>query len=312
MIDKKDILILKELDKNSRQSNTQIAKKIGLGKDTTSYRIKKLEEKDIISGYFSVIDYYKLNNYLIKFLIKFQNVSEDEEVGVFEWLKKRSEVIWAARTEGHWDTMVTIGIENLEESSKFLKDFRKKFTKNTKEMQLLIGSDFAFFNEKYIYEKKEEGYSIEVKLNKNKVEIDERDWKILNQLKLNARIPLIDIAEKIKLTPEATIKRIKKLEKENIILKYKLRINFDKLNLDYHHVYVAIKDYSKLKEVLSFYKNSNFCIFIMKYQGNYDFHLEWVTKRGELREKVAELRGKFGNFISDYKIISIFKEYKAK
>ena len=39
-LDLKDKKILEQLDLNSRQSNSQIAKKVGLSKDAIGYRIK--------------------------------------------------------------------------------------------------------------------------------------------------------------------------------------------------------------------------------------------------------------------------------
>ena len=56
-MDKKDKLILKELDKDARQSNAEIGKKINLSKDVVNYRIKRLEENEIIQNYYSIIDY---------------------------------------------------------------------------------------------------------------------------------------------------------------------------------------------------------------------------------------------------------------
>ena len=47
-IDLKDRKILNQLDINSRQSLSQIGKKVGLPKNVVAYRIKRLEEKKII------------------------------------------------------------------------------------------------------------------------------------------------------------------------------------------------------------------------------------------------------------------------
>ena len=52
-IDKKDRKILKELDRNSRQSGSEIAKKTGLNKPTVNYRIDKLRRERGLSKDFS-------------------------------------------------------------------------------------------------------------------------------------------------------------------------------------------------------------------------------------------------------------------
>ncbi len=310
MIDKKDILILKELDINSRQSNTQIAKKVKLGKDTVNYRIKKLEEKEIMAGYFPLVNYFKLGKQMIKLLIKFNNLGEKGEKDIAIFFQKYDQVVWLARTEGHYDLIVTIRVSNLREIYGILGELKNNFPTNVKENKILLSPSFEFLNEKYLYEKGERGYSSKAEITDKQEVIDEKDLKIISELEDNARKPLINIAEKIGITPEAKLARIKKLKQKEIIQHYKVRINFEKLEYNYHHILISLKDYSKLEEIKKYYKESEHCTFMMNYEGEYDFHLEWVTKHGEFRAKINELRERFGDFISDYKSITIFEEYK--
>jgi len=310
MIDKKDTLILKELDKNSRQSNTQIAKKVKLGKDTVNYRIKKLEEKGILRKYFPLINYFKLGKQVIKFLIKFNNLGGKEEKEIANFFQKEKDVVWLARTEGNYDLIVTLRITNLKEIYQILKKLKKQFPTNIKENKILLSPEFEFLNEKYLYSKNETKYLVKSMVEDKIINIDEKDKKILIEIENNARTPIIKIAEKIKLTPEATLVRIKKLKKQEIIQHYKIRIDFEKLNYNYHHIFISIKDYSKIEQIKKYYQESEYCTFIMFYEGEYDLHLEWVTKSGEFRRRVNELREKFGEAISDYQSLTIFKEYK--
>ncbi len=310
MIDKKDILILKELDINSRQSNAQIARKVKLGKDTINYRIKKLEEKGIITGYFPLVNYFKLGKQMIKLLIKFNNLGEKGEKNLAVFFQKYDQVVWFARTEGHYDLIVTIRFNDLKEIYKILEELKNNFPTNIKENKILLSPSFEFLSEKYLYEEGEKGYSNKAEITDKQEVIDEKDLKIISELEDNARKPIINIAEKIKITPEAILVRIKKLKQKEIIQHYKVRINFEKLEYNYHHILISLKDYSKLEDIKEYYRQSKHCTFMMNYEGAYDFHLEWVTKHGEFRAKINELRERFGDFISDYKSITIFDEYK--
>lgn len=309
-MDKKDYLILKELDKNARQSNAEIGKKVILSKDAVNYRIKKLEENGIIKSYYSIIDYYKLGYYLAKVLIKFSNLGEKGEEQIAQWFSKKQFTIWVAKTEGDWDMICTMQIKNLQDLIISLGNFRIAFPTSTAEFQLLLAQDYTWLNEKYLYEKKDENKFEEILIKNQKLDTDRKDEEIVKMLEENSRVPIIEIADKIKLTPEATLKRIQKLKKTEVIKKFKSRINFEALDLDYNHIYISLKDYSKLKEIEEYYKKSDFCTFIMNYQGNYHLHLEWVTKRGEFRDKLKEMKELFGSFISEYHTINIFKEYK--
>ena len=59
-IDIKDKKIIMELEKNARQSNTAIAKKVGLNTDVVRYRINHLEKEDVIAWHLAFVNFAKL------------------------------------------------------------------------------------------------------------------------------------------------------------------------------------------------------------------------------------------------------------
>ena len=59
-LDQIDKRILFELEKNARINDSALAKIVKKSKDSVRYRIKKLEEQKIITGYRTWIDYSKL------------------------------------------------------------------------------------------------------------------------------------------------------------------------------------------------------------------------------------------------------------
>lgn len=61
------------------------------------------------------------------------------------------------------------------------------------------------------------------------MKIDKTDEKIINELIGNAKIPLREIASKLKISFVTVMNRIKKLGKEGIIKQYSAKINYDKL-----------------------------------------------------------------------------------
>lgn len=55
--------------------------------------------------------------------------------------------------------------------------------------------------------------------------IDETDLKILKILQEKARIPNVDVARQVGMAPSAVLERIRKLEKQEIIDGYEVRLN---------------------------------------------------------------------------------------
>ena len=59
-LDLKARKILLELDRNARQSNSEIAKKVRLNKNTVNYKINSLIDDKVILGYYATIDSARL------------------------------------------------------------------------------------------------------------------------------------------------------------------------------------------------------------------------------------------------------------
>ena len=84
-IDLKDRKILYHLDLNCRQSNAQIGKKVGLGRDVVGYRIKKLEDEGVIKNYSTVIDTFRLGFNVFRIYINFQYLTSDIKKEIIQY-----------------------------------------------------------------------------------------------------------------------------------------------------------------------------------------------------------------------------------
>ncbi len=94
--------------------------------------------------------------------------------------------------------------------------------------------------------------------------MDEFNWKIIQELQMNARITIVEIGKRIGLSAPAVAERIKKLEEEGYIKGYRTVIDYDKLGLSvclYLYNYKAtkishgdmIKMVDKMPEVMEWY-----------------------------------------------------------
>lgn len=310
MIDKKNLAILRVLDSNARQANSKIAKFAGLSKEVVNYRISKMEKENILTSYFGVVDIFKIGNNLFKLLVKFQKVGENKEQEIVEWLKKRQEVAWLGNCDGSWNLIITFSAKNIKQLTEFTNEFNFKFGKYFQEKQLLISSEVVFFNEKYLSDNNTDYYRYLMETKEEISILDSKDKIILFELSKNARIPSVELSKKVNLTAEGVAKRIKKLIKDKIILGFKPRINFGSLGLKYLHLFVSVKDTSKIDDLMDYYKHHKNCIATMRYSGVYDFHLELVVNSDqELRDFLIEFREKFGENLVDYQILNIYNEH---
>ena len=71
-LDLKDKKILSELNRNSRQTFSQIGKKVQLPKSVVAFRVKKLTDAGLIDLFCTIINKYELGYRYARLFLKFK------------------------------------------------------------------------------------------------------------------------------------------------------------------------------------------------------------------------------------------------
>ncbi len=147
-------------------------------------------------------------------------------------------------------------------------------------------------------------------------QVDAIDRKILNILAGNARTKLTVIARQIGLSIDSTKKRIEKLEKNKIILKYTIQAHMGKLGTGLAvHVYVKLKDLTKEKyeNLIKDLSNDYRVVDLVSMLGDYDLFIVLLGRDTiEMDEMKMEIRQKFGSLIGEWKEVVVSKLYKLE
>lgn len=127
-LDEKDKIILNLLQKNSRESLTNLSREVGLSIDSTNKRMKKLVEKGIISKFGIFVDPIALGFPLVVDIkIKLQNITEEQYNKFINYLKNHARVIELLSIAGDYDITCVFISKNSEELEKISKDVRETF-----------------------------------------------------------------------------------------------------------------------------------------------------------------------------------------
>lgn len=120
-----EIRLLVELLKNSKKSDRELAKNLGISQATVTRTRNKLEQEGLIQQ-FTVIPNLPKLGYEILAISSFSSTNDREKVRrAVEWTKSRPEIMFAARAEGNGKNGVVISIhKNYTEFSRFLTDLR--------------------------------------------------------------------------------------------------------------------------------------------------------------------------------------------
>jgi len=312
-LDLKDKKILYELDLNSRQPYNEIAKKVSLSKDSIIYRINKLQEQGIIKQFHTTLNTGKLDLISFRLYIKLQNTTPKIEQEMIQFLKSKNIITWLASFEGEYDLGMWILVKSIEEANSLWKSVLKKYLNYIEKRHLTIFTKVSYFSRAYLLDKKQNKESQVFITTPEEIKLDKTDLSLLKLLAPNARISILDLAEKIKITPKTVSARIKKLEEEKIIMGYRTMFDLEKLGYQYFKVHINLHNLTETKEssLREFIIRNPNIIYDNEVLGGDDIEIDVQVKSlEELRTILNEIKNQFSSIIKNYKYFPIYKEHK--
>jgi len=307
-IDEKDRKILIELQKNSRASFSEIGKIVKLPKTVVAYRIKRLVDSGFLNLFCTIINKEKLDYIYARLFLKFQNFNEEIENKLLEFLKKKQSMHWVASLNGCYDFGITILAKNIKELNNIYSEIVYKFSKYILDKELSIATEMHYYSFKYIFGDKK-FIKEEKNIDKN-FKPDRLDFKIINLIKQNSRLPLLDISDTLNITPQTVRTRIKQLEKNNILQGFRIRVEHKMLGFHHFHTFLNLSsiDKDKEKQIINFIESFPSTIHIIKGTGRYDLEFESLLKSHfELYELIAKIKNQFPQNIQHSDFVLIYK-----
>jgi len=313
LLDKKDRRIIYTLDFEARMPLSQLAKKIGLSKQVTKYRLDQLQKRGIIQGFYTDINPSKIGFDIYLVYLSFHKIPPKEEKEFIVHLSKQERVGVNTSLQGKWDHTLGIWAQNIYEFRDIYNTIMEKWEHYVKKKTIMIPTDFFYYKPKQILEKKEQE-QITMRGKREVVHLDEKDNIILTKLSENARVTLVDLGKLTKLTANGVKQRIKKLEKEDIILGYRVMINYPELGFLHYRVFLHLENLIEQKErsAIEFLKHNKTVISVTKAIGYAELEFRSIVKDvHEFYELIEQLRAKFPDLIKDYESILYLKFHES-
>ena len=200
-------------------------------------------------------------------------------------------------------------VKNAKQFKEFLIEFKEKFGDYILEKEVHTVLTTHRLNEKFLFAGKTSKHSFyqdEI----SQYPIDDIDAKIMQILSTEARISLIDLGNKINIDSKVVKYRIKKLEKEGIIIAYVSAPNFDKLGLQFIQINFNLKNNKTASSIIEFFDKTNKCLYALELLGKYDLTVEiHVENDRVLREIMEGFKQQFVDKYNDYDIFNMYKEH---
>lgn len=304
-LDALDRKLLYELDSDSRQSLSQLARGLREGRDRVAYRTDRLIREGVIRQFTVTINPYRLGYTLYKTYLKVSK-QRGRYDALLKLLRSHPRVYWIADCDGRWDlffaTFARSPFEFFEIQNKILQtcnDIIISFTNLT-----LV--NVWMYRKSYLYSRSAEPFLIGGP--PSSYSLEEVDWDILRLLSEDARMSFSDISKTLA-KPESTIRyRLEQLERSGLVAGYRVELALSRLGMMYFkaQLYLSTYDQADLKKLRAYCgKHPNITYFIEQI-GDSPVELELeVTGYEQFTEIIQDLRSAFPTIIRNVETVLI-------
>ncbi len=313
-LDAKDKKILYQLDVDSRQPNSGIAKNICLSKQVVGFRIKRMTQEGVISSFHTVIDISKLGFTVHKNFLRLQGIGKDKEMKIIDFLRQNPDVVWVASCDGRYDLAFGVWARDMEYLDKVIGEFTRHYGQYISERTIatiihgeyfvrdyLIGKALGTFRKSFFGAVPE------------KAKIDDTDWKILLELGKDSRTSSVDIAKIAGVSAETVGNKIKKLEKSGIIRHYNIIPDESEYPFLHYKVLISLRNLTdqRYKILVEFCRMNPNIVYIIKALGPWEFEADIEVENAEqFRKIMMDIKSKFNDIIKDYWTLQIYRVHK--
>lgn len=312
LLDERDRKILMELDKDSRQTDSTIAKKIGVSKQVANYRIQKIAERGIISNFYTLINVgaLGLNSYYV--FLQLEKIDKNQEKELLEKINSLDYVGWLVSGTGRWDAVVLIYAESMSLFDTLLSEIVNLCGDHLHEYNFTTLITAEHISYKFL-EEQGDIQSVKQTEKMKEVSLDEIDKKILSVIAQKARLSIMEISSQTKIPAHVVNYHLKRLIKLKIIGGFKPKINVNKLGYQWHLLLIQTRNVTETrkKEFIQFCKQYQKIYYVTNTVGLYNLMLDiHVSSVEEFKEVLLELKSRFSDIIRLYESLIIFEEYK--
>ncbi len=312
-IDRKDREILFHLSLNARASLTEIAKKTRLSKEVIHYRLKNLEKKSIIEGYYAIINTYKMGKEFYRVYMKAINMTTNIEKQFIQFLQNHPAIAWMVEVDGDLDFLYVIWAKNISEFEETYNEINNKFGKYIEQKYFSVMTNVYYFKYKYLVGREDATF----KLTGGKIKyptLSASDLQLITLLSQQGRLSLIDMEKKCKIPAKTIQRRMKQFQQEGIITGYTVKINHKALGYTQRKVMLNLNDTSQqaLRKLITFLTYRPLTIYITIAIGQYDLEFEMMEKtHDEFHSLLKELKNTFPELIKNYFTVVFYNEQKV-
>ena len=271
-IDLKDRKLLLALWQDGRATTTRLGKQIGISQELVTYRLKRLKEKGILQAIVPIIDLSALGYMTYRLQLRLLPCAEEKKQTLIEDLQAIPQTSWVVLLQGPWDVVALFSIKTSAEFGRIYDQIMTTHGAIIDDKLFTIVMTITHLAPTYLLEQRRE--PLVAPSEPRDLTLDENQRRILEQLFLDGRRPMLEIARELGLAVSTIKYHMDLLEKQRIILGYKPILNL--FSLGYEHFKVTIELANPADRALvnsELLLNPN-VVYITRALGSYDIEFE--------------------------------------
>ena len=299
------------MDKNARETNSRIGKRIKLSKEAVAYRVRRLQKRGIIDYFQVLIDATKLGLMNFRIYVKLKDASERKREEIQKHLIESGDVWWIALVSGNWDLDFCIWAKDVyhfqEIWEKLIGEYKKYFERD----RISIYTYLEHLPQDYLFGKREPRFQNRIMGGTERVEVDKLDLKLLQALAGSARATWVELAEKLGVSEKVIAYRMKGLEKKKVIFGYRCLVDLERLGFSHYKVDLLLNDLGSKEEIQNYLRHDPAVMYIDSTYPSSDVEFDPICRSFyEFQELMNRILNKFGDSIRSYEYLIAAKELK--
>ena len=223
-----DFKIISYLYHNDREPVSKIAKSCKLTRDQVEYKLNKYISSGLIVKFHTIFNYKKLGYDCYAIILIKANHESLKELELT--LEKNKNLISYGKAFGKYDLYINSIFKDEKELSNYISDLITKYNISD---YIVVKPYFGELYPLKFFRTSEKNNFPLVNESEEKIKLDEKEKQILKALEKDGRMKIIDIAKETKMSSELILYKLKKLQKEKVILGSKIQIDLKKLGYSF-------------------------------------------------------------------------------
>jgi DNA-binding Lrp family transcriptional regulator len=276
-----------------------------------------MQDLGVIKGFWTAINSLRLGYYAFRIYINFLDVSPEIKNEIIQYFKKYKNIWTLQIAKGPVDLGAVLWANDVYNFNQFWNRTLDKYGNYFENYSVSILSQVNCLKKSYLLSdsyKKSDREFYKINCIGNPEEIDEMDYQLLNEIAIDARIPLVQLAEKLNTSSQTVNYKIKNLMKKGIILAFRVGIDTSQLGLQSCIIDIYLKDHTKGKQIEDYIKGNPYVENIMDITiGWCDLNFELMVKNIDtLTQLIEEIDDNFPGAVRKTNFWMARKVYKER